>query len=483
MSGPVRLHPAPQAQAIKLFHGRPAIEVAPEHVYFAFASGRLSYDCVSCNAQCCRGHGYLVTIGPELDRQLAVRPELRFFLAPQNDTARNQHRVRNCPPSCFFLNDRGLCSLHAEHGYEAKPETCRLFPFNHLRRAGDYLIVAPHDSLCPIQVEPPGEASDRSTYGELLHTMSLPGIYAEVPVCNGLLSDLDILISLERQVVDLSEQYMDQSHYAGFAAAQLDATYQTLRNLLPVNGPCPQPPADGVIERFLEQVCELLGFSRALAKRADALLTRTVTAVTPALRSQLVFRDAVQDRKAAPALWDGLELDRVPYLLAALHALANLAELAGMRAVTYQTVFRLFHDYRSLLFLLAHVDCVVAWRPGVLIDLRLPNDEQFQQPFIRLARALLPERNRKARIKLGDLVSEVNRFDGVERLRFLQLLAQRVEGRLVSLERVGLEDRWARPNFRSSFQRWVINHLSEEVLGAALDVARRHRDSKSRAAQ
>lgn len=470
-------------EAITLFHGRPAVEIAPDHVYFAFASGRLSYDCVSCNAQCCRGHGYLVTIGRDLDRQLAVRPELRFFLDPQRDSARSQYRVKNCPPSCFFLNDRGLCSLHAEYGYEAKPETCRLFPFNHLRRAGEYLIVAPHDSLCPIQVEPPGQASNKSTHGELLHAMSLPGIYADVPLCNGLLPNIDFLISLERQVVDLSEQYMHQSNYGDFAAAQLDATYRTLQDLQPGDVPSPQPPRDGALERFLEEVCELLGISRGVLARSD-MVTRTVTAVTPAVRSQLVFRGAgAQDRNAPRALWDGLELDRVPYLLAALHALAALAEQAGMRTVTYQTVFRLIHDHHALLFMLAYADCVVAWRPGLLIDLRLPNDEDFQKPFIRLARALLPERNRKARAKLADLVCEVNRFEGVERLRFLQIVAQRLEGRVTSLERVGLEGRGARPNFRSSIQRWVIKQLGDEVLGAAMEVARRRHDSRSRSAQ
>jgi hypothetical protein len=312
--------------------------------------------------------------------------------------------------------------------------------------------------------------------------MSVPGIYAEVPVCDGLLPDLDLLISLEREVVDLSEQYMHESNYGGFAAAQLEATYRTLQSLRPGNVP-PQPPTDSAFERFLEQSCELLGITRGVLGRSD-MLTRTVTAVTPAVRSQLVFRSAgAQDRNAPPALGGGFELDRVPYLLAALHALAALAEQAGMRAVTYQTVFRLIHDHQPLLFLLAYADCVVAWRPGFLIDVRLPNEEDFQKPFIRLARALLPERNRKARAKLADLVCEVNRFDGVERLRFLQLVAQRLVGRVASVERVGLEGKGARPNYRASIQRWAIKHLGEEVLGAAMEVARRRHDSRTRSAK
>jgi hypothetical protein len=55
--------------------------IEPEDVYFSFASGRLAYDCVSCNAKCCRGFGYLVTGSKEVALQIEMRRQLPLFVA------------------------------------------------------------------------------------------------------------------------------------------------------------------------------------------------------------------------------------------------------------------------------------------------------------------------------------------------------------------------------------------------------------------
>lgn len=59
--------------------------IPADHVFFAFETGRLTYDCATCGAQCCRGHGYNLRVGDELQRHLASRPAVKFFL--------NQHEV------------------------------------------------------------------------------------------------------------------------------------------------------------------------------------------------------------------------------------------------------------------------------------------------------------------------------------------------------------------------------------------------------
>ena len=112
-------------------------------IYFPFPSGRLGYDCVTCQAKCCRGFGYMTTVGAELDRQFEMRPTLPLFVSPPDPrTSGGQVSIGNCAPGCFFLADDGRCDIHRERGFAAKPETCRLFPFNNFRRVGRFLIVA-----------------------------------------------------------------------------------------------------------------------------------------------------------------------------------------------------------------------------------------------------------------------------------------------------------------------------------------------------
>lgn len=148
--------------SIVLASTEPAVTIAPENVYFPFESGRLSYDCEQCGAKCCRGYGYALSTS-ELAVQLRIRPALRFFVDAGLPQSR-LHQIGNCPPSCFFLDADARCAIHSLHGYRVKPETCRLFPFNQLRICDPYLIVLPHDEICPLGVTPlSGQVTCRRT--------------------------------------------------------------------------------------------------------------------------------------------------------------------------------------------------------------------------------------------------------------------------------------------------------------------------------
>ena len=118
-------------------------------VHFTFGSGRLAYDCASCGAQCCRGHGFLAREGAEVATLLNEAPELLVFLE-RGHSQRHYVDTRNLAPGCFFLDASSLCRLHAAHGEAAKPETCRLFPFNDVLTSDGALIVRPHMALCPL---------------------------------------------------------------------------------------------------------------------------------------------------------------------------------------------------------------------------------------------------------------------------------------------------------------------------------------------
>src|SRR5688572_30455646 len=105
------------------------VSVPEENVYFAFESGRWAYDCASCGAKCCRGHGFHVASTAELDAQLTTEPAVGMFMqAPTRGSNSRIQAVRNLTPGCFFLTSAGHCSIQLKHGYTSKPETCRLFP-------------------------------------------------------------------------------------------------------------------------------------------------------------------------------------------------------------------------------------------------------------------------------------------------------------------------------------------------------------------
>jgi lysine-N-methylase len=42
---------------------------------------------------------------------------------------RKKYRLRTQDDRCIFLDDKGLCKIHAKYGLEAKPFACRLYPY------------------------------------------------------------------------------------------------------------------------------------------------------------------------------------------------------------------------------------------------------------------------------------------------------------------------------------------------------------------
>ena len=206
--------------AIRLTAERPAIDIDSRDVYFTFASGRFDYDCVACNAQCCRGFGYSLKPGVQLAAQLRSSSSVRFFVNA-TQAARRQYHVINCQPHCYFLSDAGRCKIQTTEGYDNKPTTCRLFPFNSFRRAGRFLVVAPHPHLCPLRVLPRHASSAVSDHSVLIASMASQGIDVNVPDLASHQAIAEARLPLERQIATLAESHLEDSDYRQFVVAQL----------------------------------------------------------------------------------------------------------------------------------------------------------------------------------------------------------------------------------------------------------------------
>ena len=383
-----------------------SIPIRQDHVYFAFASGRLGYDCVSCGAKCCRAHGYEVLVERELQQHLATQHAVRFFLDPCEAGADNHVHARNFNPACFFLDGHGRCGLHVDRGFAAKPETCRLFPFNDLHRVGEFLIVAPHPTLCPLAVLPSGESSDASDHGDLLAMMCAGGIGTHVGETAGNGADVPAVIAFERRMCELADAQLDATRYSTFAAAQLAASGQ----------------ATDAVDRFLEMLDEVLGERRPDGDDRDATLARTMVGMTPAIRARILFAYGEIPGRA--------DIERVPYLLLVLHTFAALARQAGMAEVTFQTVMGLFDTFRPLLLMLADVDRVMVWKADAPADVVVNGKPEWQERYRAVAAALRPEAQRSAQTPLGRMLCDSANANGLDRVLFLKRVARHVNGRI-----------------------------------------------------
>jgi lysine-N-methylase len=90
------------------------------------------FDCQSCG-YCC--HELVVNVRPaEREAIIAAGWADRIADQPLFETYRYRgkryHRLAHKPGGgCVFLNEEGLCSIHAEQGFQAKPLACRSYPY------------------------------------------------------------------------------------------------------------------------------------------------------------------------------------------------------------------------------------------------------------------------------------------------------------------------------------------------------------------
>ena len=102
-----------------------------------------SYDCTGCG-DCCRGR-FAILITEEdkarIDKQAWTDDELGLGGKPLFTRRGGEYQIAHrADGSCIFLNDEGLCKIHAKYGEPAKPVACRLYPFRFIP-VGDQIRV------------------------------------------------------------------------------------------------------------------------------------------------------------------------------------------------------------------------------------------------------------------------------------------------------------------------------------------------------
>ena len=433
--------------------------------YFAFASGALAYDCLSCGAECCKGHGYALGGSESIDRLLQAAPALRLFVDRKEKSGSSVYSVGNCPPGCFFLGADLRCRIHKEEGYGAKPQTCRLFPFNNIKRVRPYVVVAPHLGLCPLTVSPVDRVAPESVHEQLADAMS--GLDREMDLREAFVPyRVQSIIELERAIVRLSNSF-DDSEYRRFASSQIEATDVIYRS-----GLTPTGINDRSLKEFTRSLHETLGGAPSSKSLADAFLARTMAVTTPTLRAELLFQDSSRPPGAT------VGISRLPHFMLALHTLAAFALDAGMRQVSYQTLVRLFLTNRALLALLAHVDAIMAWHPNASLDLTIAGDRNERRRYLELVQTLLPSRQRKNALTLGHILAQGTHSNSLENTLFLKRIAPRLVSGLAQwpCTDVGASRRLS---IRRALQRTFIDLASVEVLAVAATKMERRTAAKT----
>ncbi|MFO1095108.1 MAG: YkgJ family cysteine cluster protein [Planctomycetaceae bacterium] len=94
-----------------------------------------NWSCHNCSG-CCRQHGIFITDEEkqriEQQRWTAadgIDPDLPVVIRVKGNKGRQWRLAHTGDGACVFLNEQGLCRIHAKFGEAAKPIACRIYPY------------------------------------------------------------------------------------------------------------------------------------------------------------------------------------------------------------------------------------------------------------------------------------------------------------------------------------------------------------------
>lgn len=230
-----------------------------DDLYFTWPDRGLAYDCRGCGA-CCKGLGIGVDAsGGQLRELLHRYPPLIPFVRKRGSA----WTIFNPRGRCWFLDDAGLCAVERDHGREAKPASCRLFPFNRVFVLGRHTIVDYNSVVCPLT----RVAADGVTHADIareIGTIDDPAVVGTRLPLDADDPDGDTFVARERAVAEAC--------FGATTTGAWDACWQ------PSAATVPHIDAFRAIERALATLTGMPGFVPIGDTLANALV------LTPSLR-------------------------------------------------------------------------------------------------------------------------------------------------------------------------------------------------------
>ena len=119
---------------------------------------------------------------------------------------------------CWFLGQKGECSIEKRFGYSSKPLMCRVYPFNVAPCNKEYVIVP---EICPtlsLNADKVGKASSHKT----IHKQAREAI--DNDCLNPALPWTHSRLDLEKMILADSGYFLSNYNYLDFAALQISLT-------------------------------------------------------------------------------------------------------------------------------------------------------------------------------------------------------------------------------------------------------------------
>ena len=349
-------------------------------VYLTWPDNVFSYQCRGC-AECCKGLGIgLDEHGGQVEGLLNIYPELTPFVRKRGAA----WTAFNPRGRCWFLDEQGLCRVESDHGRDAKPASCRLFPFNRVFRIGAFTIIDYNSVICPLRALPANAPDeDVGQSGRISHTEILAEVESIAdPAVVGTVLPVDQpaeegkrFVTRERAIAEVCFSQ------AASATPDLAAVWRAQTK-------------DGALDHARSRISRALRIVTGQSYGSPSQQTlRVALWLTPSMRFNELFGPRDYDprperEKTLADIW-----------LTWLHFLA-VAEKLSSRPMSLREATSTWSEIVPLAHLLARFDQAPIMEPG---PVELPGEDDPDQVVRQFAEACIG--NRKARKPAASLLS------------------------------------------------------------------------------
>jgi len=202
-------------------------------IFKPFIDGIVKYDCKKCEGDCCRG-----TIALRLTtrkKRILINhfPFLRYLFLRflQSQTGRRESELFYFPKysGCILLDNKNLCSLHKELGYQQKALICRLYPYyTYTSKVRDEYVIIPDVHHCrTLEIVSSKKLKNKNKIKE--ESKNILKQCKEQIKLKWFLTNINLTkgrLSLEKRIFQESKRYLDKTNYIEFAMRQIQMAYK-----------------------------------------------------------------------------------------------------------------------------------------------------------------------------------------------------------------------------------------------------------------
>jgi hypothetical protein len=282
--------------------------------------------------------------------------------------------------------------------------------------------------------------------------MARSGIAQEIPRVEQ--ASAEEIFSRERNARDVCEERIGDANYLNTLGRELPLRCGSERS------------SEAVATALVEQLSKILGTPRVGELGQNSDCSRTLVAMVPVIRSQLMWGIDTSHAKTVGSVFEDAECLNLAVLGACV--IAETAWMSGVADIGFQTVSGIVRQHYKLLYLVSVLARRVSWDRNQPIRLLEKLRSDTDEALLLILKEILESGRSDQGAVLGEIIEAFLPPDAVARVQLLRDVAELAYGNLRLHTSSGTDSKrpW-RGRTVAQIEQWVLRRATTDGLRSA----------------